>query len=483
MKQQLPHIGRAACLGFLFLCFFGKGMAQPELQFKQIAQGLESPLDIKNAGDGSNRLFIVQQTGQIRIYKNGALLPTPFIDLASVVTSSGGEQGLLGLAFPPKYKQHRFFFVYYTNKSGDITIARYRAYASNPNVANPASGVILLSLPKPGGFTNHNGGGMQFGKDGYLYVTLGDGGSGGDPFGNAQNGQVLFGKMLRLDVAVPNAPYYKIPPTNPYVNDPNIRDEIWAMGLRNAWRWSFDRLTGDTWIGDVGQDKIEEIDFRPKALAKGSNYGWRCYEGNATYNTTGCLDTSNYVFPIFTYNHNFTSGGYAVIGGYVYRGDSFPALKGYYICADDVISNAWLIKSNGSGGWTTTRQGNGIPEGLAGFGEDEQGELYAASVNGGVYMVRDKNAVKGAAEDHVVVAGNNSKVYPTVVSNGLVNLDLKDAFRFVRVIDMNGTERLRKDISSTKGTMQLRLPELENGTYVLQLVGEKIETFRIVVSK
>ena len=263
-------------VSFLLVCFISFGdyvpAQPPALKFTSYVSGFSSPLDIKNAGDGSNRLFVVEQSGKIKIIKNGSALSRPFIDLASVI-SFGGEQGLLSVAFPPFYKQHGFFFVYYTDKSGNVTLARYRV-SSNADSANPNSGVILFSFPKPGGFTNHNGGCLQFDKSGLLYIGLGDGGSGGDPFGNGQNGQVFFGKMLRLDVRSNTPPYYKIPPNNPFVNDPNVNDEIFALGLRNPWRWSFDRLTGDMYIGDVGQDKREEVDFRLKSQSAGANYGW-----------------------------------------------------------------------------------------------------------------------------------------------------------------------------------------------------------------
>jgi len=270
--------------------------------------------------------------------------------------------------------------------------------------------------------------------------------------------------MLRLNVAMLNAPYYKIPPDNPFVNDPNVKDEIWALGLRNAWRWSFDRLTGDTWIADVGQDKIEEVDFRTKAEAAGTNYGWRCYEGNSTYNTSGCLSSNNYTFPIFSYTHNFTNGGFAIIGGYVYRGSAFPALQGYYICGDDVITNAWLTKPNGAGGWIITRQGGGIPAGLSGFGEDEDGELYAATTNGFVYRVIDKDSsskFSNVYSAEKLIAKVPSRVYPSIINNGFVNLDVQSAFRLVRIVDMNGSERLRKDIKGVKGSIAISVARLD----------------------
>ncbi len=306
-----------------------------------INSGLSLPVEVVNAGDGSNRLFIVEQNGLIKIYNGTSLLPTPFLSLTTL-TAASGERGLLSMAFHPNYAVNGYFFVYYTNAAGDITIARYQVSAGNANQANAASGVVLMNIPKP--FANHNGGRLAFGPDGYLYFGTGDGGSGGDPNNFAQNGNSLLGKMIRIDVnnfATP--PYYTIPADNPYTTNPGVLDEIWAIGLRNPWRWSFDRLTGDMWIGDVGQSAREEINYRAAGTTGGINYGWRCYEGTLPYNTTGCAAQSTYVSPIFDYPRNNLTGGFSVTGGYVYRGSEFASLNGYYICADYVSGNTWLI--------------------------------------------------------------------------------------------------------------------------------------------
>lgn len=363
--------------------------AQPVVSFASFAGGLSAPVDIVNAGDGSNRLFIVQRNGTIRIHNGTSLLTTPFINIKDTILDNG-EQGLLSMAFHPDYENNRYFFVYYTDKEGDVTLARYRTSLGDPNIADPNSEVVLLELPKPGTpyFTNHNGGKINFGTDGYLYVSIGDGGSGGDPFGLSQNGNSLFGKMLRLDVNnFSTPPYYSIPPDNPYVSNPSVLDEIWAMGLRNPWRWSFDRETNDMWIADVGQGAWEEINFRTPGTTGGINYGWRCYEGNNPFNLGGCGASSNYVFPIFNYPHNSATGGFSVTGGYVYRGPTYPLLTGYYVCADYVSGNIWKIKSNGAGGWNIFQQ-TGLPGSISGFGEAENGTLYAVSLGGGtIYRV------------------------------------------------------------------------------------------------
>lgn len=386
MRKYLRSSVRVAILLILYTIITLKiSFAQPVLGFSGfITSGLSSPVDITNAGDGTNRLFIVQQSGQIRIYTGGTLLPTPFLDISTIITT-GGERGLLSLAFHPDYETNRYFFVYYTNLSGEITIARYQAQAGDPNLADAASGVVLLNIPKP--FANHNGGDLNFGPDGYLYFGTGDGGSGGDPNNYSQNGLSLLGKMIRIDVSnFSTTPYYFIPADNPYISDPLVDDRIWALGLRNPWRWSFDRATGDMWIADVGQGSWEEVNFRSAGTTGGINYGWRCYEGNAAYNTAGCLPQSSYISPIFVYPHVFATGGFSITGGYVYRGAEYPVLQGYYICADYVSGNVWLINPNGSGGWITRRQA-GLPGNISAFGEAENGTLYAVSLSGSIYKV------------------------------------------------------------------------------------------------
>lgn len=362
----------------------------PELVFSPVISGLGSAVDVVNAADGTNRLFIVSQGGTIRIISGGVLLPGNFLDIPDSLTT-GGERGLLSLAFHPDYENNRYFFVYYTNVAGDLSLVRFQTQAGNPNAADESSGVILLTIPHPT-FSNHNGGKLNFGPDGNLYLGTGDGGSGGDPANNSQNGNSLLGKLLRLNVDnFSTPPYYTIPADNPYVGDPLVRDEIFAMGLRNPWRWSFDRLTNDIWIADVGQGAWEEINTRPFATSGGINYGWRCYEGNAAYNTAGCLPQASYISPIFVYPHNVVTGGFSVTGGHVYRGIEYPTLAGYYICADYVSGNVWLIRPDGAGGWISTIQ-SGLPGNISGFGEAENGTMYALSLGGTLYKI-DTNAV------------------------------------------------------------------------------------------
>ena len=370
------------CAFLFFIMCAMKATAQiPTIVFQPVISGLSSPVDIVNAADGSNRIFVVQQGGTIRVYDQTLNFLGNFLTVTNIL--SGGEQGLLSLAFPPNYSSTGFFYVYYTSApAGDVTIARYTRSATNPNQGDPGSRVVLLSIPKPTGatgipFGNHNGGKLNFGPEGFLYFATGDGGNDNmlvnDPYNNAQDGTTLRGKMIRLDVSNLNPPYYFIPSDNPYVNDPNVRDEIWALGLRNPWRWSFDRLTHDMWIGDVGQSQREEVDFRTAGNTGGINYGWHCREGNiATPGVSPCTPT-NYVPPIFDYSHN-SSGGIAITGGYVYRGSEFPTLYGYYVTADYNSGNLWLLHSDG----TNNRQ-SGFGSGITTFGEAEDGTLYATA--------------------------------------------------------------------------------------------------------
>ena len=273
----------------------------PQLHLVQFASGFTSPLDIKHCKD--SRLFIVERQGRIKVIQgNGTVMPVPFMDISNKVNSSGGEQGLLSMAFSPNYKNDSCFFICYIRGSGNgnSVIARYKMSSLDSNRADTATEFILLQFTQP--YSNHNGCDLRFGPDGYLYATFGDGGSGGDPQGYGQNTNTYLGKILRIDPF--GATPYAIPASNPFFGQANKKGEIWSYGWRNPWRASFDRLTGDYWIGDVGQSAWEEIDYQPASSPGGENYGWRCYEGNATYNMSGCNTvTANYVFPVYVYNH------------------------------------------------------------------------------------------------------------------------------------------------------------------------------------
>ncbi len=343
-----------------------------------VVSGLTRPVQVTHAGDGSGRLFIVEQPGRIRIIKNGTLLPTPFLDIAGSI-SYGGERGLLGLAFHPTYRTKGFFSVNYTRAGdGATVIARYTASAADPDRAATDSAVTLLTVPQP--YTNHNGGQLLFSPvDGYLYIGMGDGGSGGDPQNNGQNRNTLLGAMLRIDVngRLP----YTIPPTNPYVGKDGL-DEIWAIGLRNPWRFSFDRATGDLYIGDVGQNEWEEISYQAAGTPGGVNFGWRCKEGTHPYNFSGSCGSATLTDPIAEYNH---SAGRSVTGGFVYRGALYPALAGRYFYADYVNGKIWSLYKTSSNPTTWSAPELELQAGfnISAFGEDEAGELYVVDWSGG----------------------------------------------------------------------------------------------------
>jgi glucose/arabinose dehydrogenase len=344
----------------------------PVITLAPFVSGLAAPVAIANAGDGSNRLFVVEQAGRVRLIQGGVLQATPFLDISTKV-SCCGERGLLGLAFPPGYAAKGTFYVFYTDPDGAITLARYRVGAS-PDVADPNSGQVLLSVAHAR--TNHNGGQLAFGPgDGYLYAGLGDGGGGGDPDGNGQNTNTLLGKILRLDVGSGATPY-AIPAGNPFASGGG-RPEIWAHGLRNPWRFSFDRQAGDLYIADVGQGGWEEVDYQQGGAAGGANYGWNIMEGMHCYNAATCNPTG-LTLPVTEYDHSL---GCAIIGGYVYRGSAQPALTGLYFYADECQGRVWGLQQSG-GGWQS-RPLLQAAINPSTFGEDEAGEIYLADYYGG----------------------------------------------------------------------------------------------------
>lgn len=362
------------------------------LALTQFAAGLNGPVGVYNAGPGDDRLFVIEQTGVIRIVlSDGTVLATPFLDISARVDSSAGEEGLLGLAFHPNYATNGFFYINYTNTTSirRTRISRFQV-TGNANVADPDSEIIILTVDQP--FSNHNAGDIHFGPDGLLYIPLGDGGSGGDPNNNAQNMGLLLGKVVRIDVdsgpgSSPDCVglgtgQYTIPSTNPFVDGAGgACDEIWAVGLRNPWRSSFDRLTGDFYIADVGQSAWEEIDFEPAGSAGGANYGWRCFEGSQSFNANGCAPSSSFTFPIFEYSQS--GGDCSVIGGYVYRGTLFPALFGHYVFTDFCTGNFWDSIPDGAGGWQTAQHTNLLAFGYVSFGEDANGEVYVVHQGSG----------------------------------------------------------------------------------------------------
>ncbi|MCS3869162.1 glucose/arabinose dehydrogenase [Chryseobacterium ginsenosidimutans] len=398
-------------------------MNAQSINLEEFATGFTAPVEIVNVND--SRMFVVQQNGIIKIVQpNGTVNSTNFLNIGSKITY-GGERGLLGLAFHPQYSTNGYFFVYYNDLDGDITVARYTV-SSNPDVADATTEKIILNQAKP--FDNHNGGSIHFAPDGYLWVVTGDGGSSGDPNNNAQNKNSLLGKLLRLDINSTGP--YNIPPGNPFVGVDGA-DEVWAYGLRNAWKFNFDTTSGNVMIADVGQGQIEEINRMPLTQA-GINYGWRCYEGNNTYNTSGCAAQATMTFPIAAYNHS--GGKCSITGGYIYRGTQFPVLQGRYIFADYCSTQIGSLNPDDSITWTSAFSGNNFST----FGVNNLNELFVAAVNNGK-IFKVTTTTLGTQENDLSV---QIKVYPNPASKKVFIEGLKDKNVTVDIINFEGRKVL-----------------------------------------
>jgi len=335
---------------------------------------------LTHAGDGSGRIFLVEKEGRVSIIEEGRVLDEPFLDISEVVASRSSEQGLLSIAFDPDYEQNGEFYVNYTSRAGDgdTAIARYRV-SDDPNVTDASSGQVILTIDQPA--ANHNGGQLQFGPDGYLYIGTGDGGNANDPWDNAENLGVLLGKMLRIAVRGQDA--YAIPHDNPFITRDDVRAGIWAYGLRNPWRFSFDRATGDLYIADVGQNKWEEVDFQPAQSVSGEHYGWNTVEGTHCFEPAEGCDMSAIAMPVAEYSHD---QGCSITGGYVYRGEAYPQLDGVYFFADFCSGVIWALRQENDGSWQTEMIFDSDLN-IASFGEDEAGELYILDLDGTVHRL------------------------------------------------------------------------------------------------
>lgn len=381
---------------FLFFSFMSVSLfAQPILEFTPInlsGPSLSQPLDITGCGDNSGRLFITQKGGTVRIIKDNVVMDEYFLDIRSKVINSG-ERGLLGLAFHPHYPDSPYVYVNYVI-SGTITnrISRFTLNENDPNDLVENSELILLE--QAGVQTNHKAGDLAFGPDGYLYIGFGDGGGGGDPVKAGQDLETLLAKIIRIDVDQKDGQLnYAIPSDNPFVGIAGL-DEIWVYGIRNPWRISFDRLTGDFWIGDVGQNQWEEVDMIPAGTPGGMNFGWNCQEGNHAYAPQNCSAGTDFAWPVFEYPHNCNpcpvGQGASLTGGFVYRGSDYPLLQGLYICTDYVSNYLWMLKQTKSDPVEVevfTQNGAGMVSQIVSFGEDDRGELYACNLNGTLYRV------------------------------------------------------------------------------------------------
>ncbi len=359
-----------------FLLFSTLLIAQ-DVSIEFFKGNFDSPLSLQHTDD--DRLFIVEKGGEIKIIQgDGTVNATPFLNISGII-STNGERGLLGMAFHPDYSNNGYFYVYYTNTSGNTQVSRFSVDSGNPDLADPSSELFLLDYNQPE--TNHNGGNLAFGPDGYLYIASGDGGGSGDPNDRGQDLGYLLGKILRIDVDNPSGGNnYGIPSDNPFVGDPNALDEIWAYGLRNPWRFSFDFTDNNIWIADVGQTSREEIN-RANVGEAGLNYGWRCYEGTQPFNTQGCPQQSELTFPLTEYTH--AGGNCSITGGYVYRGSVYSDIPGLYFFADfcsgliGTVDNSGnlVVHGNFSGSWVS-------------FGEDVNKELYIIDFGGDIYQVK-----------------------------------------------------------------------------------------------
>ena len=356
-------------------------LAALEISFAPVATGFDQPLYVTGAGDGSGRLFVAEKTGRLRVVSaDGTVRPEPFLDLSGDV-STNSERGLLGVAFTPDFAQSGVLYVSYTDRGGTSVLSRLEADGER---ADRASEQVLLRIEQP--YANHNGGGIEFGPDGYLYFGMGDGGSGGDPLEHGQNLGTLLGAMLRIDVGGPGAwsAETRVPADNPFVGESGAEPLIWSWGLRNPWRFSFDRATGDLWIADVGQNAVEEIDFQPAESPGGENWGWNLFEGTAPYppDREVTEDRDEFAWPIVEYRHPI---GRSVTGGYVYRGEAYPGMRGVYLYGDFVTGRVWGLARTSDGVENREFAETGMQ--ISSFGEDDDGEVYVVDFRGGLYRV------------------------------------------------------------------------------------------------
>ena len=430
-------------LTLIFICY-NSSFSQSVL-LESFGPSFNSPVEIKNAGD--ERLFVVEKSGKIKILnQNGSVNSTPFLDIEDRVSTNANERGLLGLAFHPNYPENPFFFVNYTNNSGATTISKF-SVSANQDIANDSE-TILLEINQP--YANHNGGCINFGPDGNLYIGMGDGGSGGDPQNYSQNTESLLGKMLRINV---NSGAYSIPENNPY------GDEIWSVGLRNPWKFSFDSLNGDLWIADVGQNEFEEINMVQNNPAN-INYGWRCYEGNEPYNLSGCPE-EGLTFPVSTYSH-YSSGDFkcSITGGYVYRGNQISGLNGVYFFADYCSGEIGLLSKNENDEWDMSLTFPNINGSWVSFGEDINGELYIASINGGVYKIIDAALSNNEIDSNTLnYFPNPFQDYIQINSDRPINIEL---------YDLSG-RKLREFKNYNQEILDLGF--LNKGTYIIKVDG------------
>lgn len=432
---------------------FASGISAQQISLEEFAT-LANPTEITASPTNDNRIFVVQQSGTIKIVNpNGNVEATNFLSITDRVNFSG-EMGLLGLAFHPDFATNRYFYVYYNRAGRTITVSRFTANSANPNTADPSTEKIMLSIEKP--FTNHNGGSIHFGADGYLYISTGDGGSGGDPNNNGQNKNSLLGKLLRIDVNTTAA--YGIPPTNPFVGVDGA-DEVWSYGLRNGWKYSFDRTTNNIWIADVGQNLIEEINRVP-ATTPAVNYGWRCYEGNDPYNTAGCANASTMTFPVVDYDHS--GGKCSITGGYVYRGNLYPDLTGKYVFADYCSTQIGIL-DNTTITWSSAFTNNNFTT----FGEDNGKQLYVAAQNGKIFKVKTNTLAVSDVDKSPI------QITPIPAKDFIYLKNIIDKNLSVEILDISGRVILNATVADNDKSIDVTT--LKSGNYILVLKKDDIK--------
>lgn len=436
-----------------------------EIELELFATGVSNTVNIQHAGD--SRLFVLDRDGLIQIVnENGILNNQPFLDIIDRVSDGKDERGLLGLAFHPNYASNGYFYVNYVNNSLETIISRFSRSDSNIQLADPNSELILMRIPQP--YTNHNGGEIVFDNNGFLLIALGDGGDSGDPQDRSQNLRTFLGKLLRIDVNNPqNGDNYGIPNNNPYVDNPNALNEIWASGLRNPWKFSIDKTTNDIWIADVGQLKFEEIN-KASASDAGLNYGWRCYEGNNTYNTSNCPDVNTLTFPIAEYSHD-NSGRFkcSITGGYRYRGTAQPNLTGIYFFADYCSSEIGMLKEN-NGNWTMTFTEPFNGNNWTTFGEDVNGELYIGDISSGsIYKIKD--ATLGLDESTL----SHIKLFPNPVNDELT-IDFGTSNRQISevyVYNVQG-QQIKTLITFENNSSKISAKNMAKGMYIMEIFND-----------
>lgn len=454
-------------IAILFLALFCFSVSNSQtIGLQSFATGFTSPIEISHPS-GDSRLFVVQQEGIIKVVNsNGTVNTTPFLTLTTATVISGGERGLLGLAFHPNYASNGYFYVNYTRAGdGATVIARY-SVSADPNVANASSGSVLLTIAQP--FSNHNGGSVKFGPDSYLYIGMGDGGSGGDPGNRAQNINENLGKMLRIDVD--SASPYGIPATNPYLGIAG-NDEIWAVGMRNPWKFSFNRLNGDLWIADVGQNAIEEIHKVTSPLSAGLNFGWRCYEGNTAYDTSSltCPPYASTAPPINQYTH--VSSRCSITGGYVYTGTTYPNFQNKYFFGDYCTAEIGWVNTSGTITWNYDAEGV-----ITTFGEDMNGELYVA-VNSTIYKIIDTSLGVNTPEMSQFI------IYPNPTNSEIIIQKSNENYPTeITLFDLSGKMILmQKTVNKTENIIKTN--NLSKGLYIMTIKNDQgqLSTHRLLI--